>query len=146
MKKIFPLIGMLCLTWVYGSAQTHLSIKMYAGSNASWGTGQYVSIDPKGNVIYTLSEVNKGVKDSLSFTLTTAQMKQLEETVNRIRFFQLNATYNAQSRDGTRLSVEVTAAGNTHTVHWVNIHTSESALLLDSLNVVLRSKGISIHY
>lgn len=131
---------------ITASAQTNFSMKLYAGSNASWGKSQYLSIDPQGHLRYDQGEVNKGIKDSLAFMLTTSQMAQLHDVINTIRFFSLDKTYNAQSLDGTRLSVEVSIAGKTHTVHWINIHTRESELLLDNLNLTLKSKGIVIHY
>jgi hypothetical protein len=146
MKKILVLLSMMCSTFIIASAQTNFSMKLYAGSNAPWGESQYVTIDSKGNGKYDLSEVNKGVKDSLSFTISAAQMKELDDVVNQIRFFKLNASYNSQSRDGTRLSVEISVSGKTHIVHWINIHTKETGLLLDKLNAILKSKGINIHY
>lgn len=144
-----PILFILCLLWamaITASAQTNFSMKLYAGSNASWGKSQYLSIDPQGHLRYDQGEVNKGIKDSLAFMLTTSQMAQLHDVINTIRFFSLDKTYNAQSLDGTRLSVEVSIAGKTHTVHWINIHTRESELLLDNLNLTLKSKGIVIHY
>ncbi|HYM95455.1 MAG TPA: DUF6438 domain-containing protein [Chitinophagaceae bacterium] len=146
MKKILVIIIILSSTVSCASAQTNFSMKLYAGTNASWGGSQYITIDSKGKCSYTLSEVNKGVKDSLSFTISPEQLKQLNEVINRIQFFKLDASYNSQSRDGTRLSVEVSASGKTHTVHWINIHTSETTILLEELNSILKSKGINIHY
>jgi hypothetical protein len=136
----------MCSTFFSASAQTNFSMKLYAGTNAPWGESQYVTIDSKGNGKYDLSEVNKGVKDSLSFTITQQQLKQLNEVINKIQFFKLNATYNSQSRDGSRLSVEISASGKTHTVHWINIQTNETKLLLEELNLILKNKGINIHY
>lgn len=146
MKKILLLISIMCSAFINASAQTNFSMRLYAGSNAPWGESQYVSIDSKGNGKYDLSEVNKGVKDSLSFTISRAEITQLDEVVSKIEFFKLNASYNSQSRDGVRLSVEISVSGKTHTVHWINIHTKETAILLDKLNSILKSKGINIHY
>lgn len=146
MKKGLLFLSFMCSTFLISSAQTKFSMQLYAGTNASWGEGQYLSIDAKGNAKYDLSEVNKGVKDSLSFVVSPAQLNQLDEVVSRIQFFKLGASYNSQSRDGTRLSVEISNSGQTHTVNWINIHTNETALLVDKLNQILKDKGIIIHY
>ena len=146
MKKILFLLSILCSIFIGVSAQTNFSIKLYAGSNAPWGESQFLSIDAKSHVHYELSEVNKGVKDSSSFTITKSQMQDIEAVVNKIRFFSLNASYNSQSRDGTRLSVEVLQSGKSHSVSWINIQTNESTQLLDKLNSILKSRGINIHY
>jgi len=119
MKRILVIIHILCLLSICGSAQTNFSMKLYAGSNAPWGQSQNVTIDSKGNVKYELSEVNKGVKDSSSFSITRTQLSLLNQVVNQIQFFKLNEFYNKESRDGTRLSVEITDAGKTHRVHWI---------------------------
>lgn len=146
MKKISLLISIACSIFTNVSAQTNFSMKLYAGSNAPWGEGQYISIDSNGNGRYDLSDVNKGLKDSLSFTISPDQIKQLNNVMTRIQFLKLNASYNSQSRDGTRLSVEISVSGKNHAVSWINIHTTETAILLNELNSVLNSKGINIHY
>lgn len=146
MKNIFFLITILCFNVFQSYAQSAFSLKLYAGSNAPWGESQFVSIDTKGNCFYSLSEVNKGVKDSSSFKITSAQMTQLNDVITKIKFFKLNKTYNEKSRDGTRLSVEVISGGKNQTVHWVNFHNSESDQLLSKLNTILKTKNISISY
>lgn len=146
MKRIFLLTSILFYTFNYATAQGNFSIKIYAGSNAPWGESQFVSIDPKGVVKYDRSDVNTGIKDSLTFTITKAQLAQLHDAVNQVRFFTLNTVYNARSRDGTRLTVEVVAGGRTHRVSWLNIHTRETALILSRLNAIFRGRGITIQY
>ena len=146
MKKVLFFVGIYCMMFIYSHAQNSFSMKLYAGSNASWGQGQYVSIDEKGAGKYTLSDVGKGVIDSISFNLTKTQLVQLENAVNGIQFFKLNPTYNAKSRDGIRLSVKVSVSGKTNTVHWINTHPAETIQLLDKLNATLSDKGIIIHY
>ncbi len=146
MKKTLLLVSIICSTFIITSAQTNFSLKLYAGSNASWGNGQFLSIDSKGNCKYNLSEMNNGIKDSLSFVITKDQLNQLEEVTNKIQFFKLNPTYDAKMQDGTRLSIEISTSGKTKTVHWLNIHNNESDLFLDKLNTVLKNKGIIINY
>lgn len=146
MKNLFFLPLIFCLNISQSHSQTSFSLRLYAGSNASWGKSQFLSIDSKGNCFYSLTEVNKGVIDSSSFKISSAQLSKINETITKIKFFKLNKTYNEKSRDGTRLSVEVTSGGKTHTVHWINIHNSESDQMLSKLNAILKAKNISITY
>lgn len=146
MKNIFFLLFILCSNVSQSKAQSTFLLKLYAGSNAPWGESQYLSIDTKGNCFYSMSELNKGLKDSSNFKITSAQMSQLNEVITKIKFFKLNKTYNEKSRDGTRLSVEIISGGKDQTVHWINFHNNESDLLLNKLNAILKSKNISISY
>ena len=140
------LLLMLCFAGFSVFAQKSTSLKLYAGSNAPWGTNQSLTIDANGNLKYELGEVNRGVKDSKTFMLSSTQLAELDEVIDQIRFFSLEPSYNSQSRDGTRLSVEITQSGKTHTVHWINIHTTETNTLLEKINKMLVNKGIIIQY
>jgi hypothetical protein len=146
MKKALFLIAILCLGILQLHSQSSFSLKLYAGSNASWGKSQTLSIDSKGHCFYALSEVKKGIIDSSRFSISAAQFTQLQDVIAKIQFFKLEKTYNAKSRDGTRLSVEVASGGKDEVVHWVNIHNKESDLLLQKLNEMLKSKNIRISY
>ena len=146
MKRLMVLVCCLFSIAFNVSAQTNFSMKLYAGSNAPWGESQYISIDSKGKGKYDLSELGKGIKDSLSFTISPFHIAQLRDVITKIQFFKLNTSYNAQSRDGTRLSVEISVSERTHTVNWINIHTQETSALLDRLNSILKSEGINIYY
>lgn len=146
MRKALFLFWSFVLISFQIQGQTTFSLKLYSGSNASWGQNQFLSIDYKGHCYYALSDVNKGIKDSSSFKISTSQLNKLNETITKIQFFKLNKTYNEQSRDGTRLSVEIISGGKDQVVHWVNFHNKDSDLLLTTINAILKSKNISISY
>lgn len=145
MKTVY-LLSFFILITLPAWAQTGFSMELYAGSNAPWGESQYITIDAKGNVFYTLSEVGKGVKDSLKFKITQTQVNELSTLLNSIQFFRLKEKYNEASRDGTRLSVLASVSGKKNKVHWINIHTAESDQLAAKLNAMLKTKNLSLLY
>ena len=146
MKKSFLLFFILCMPFLYASAQKNISMELYAGSNASWGYNQHLFIDAKGNCRYILTEVNKGVKDSSSFKLTQSQLNELNAVVQRVSFFGLDGVYKTNAVDGDALYIKITSAGKSHEVSLTNKHIKEMDEILDKVNELLSLKKIKINY
>ena len=146
MKKLFALTLALCFPLLYCAAQSGFYMKVYAGSNASWGKNQLLVIDSKGNCSYKLTEVGKGAIDSSSFTLTAKEMKDLQDVLKQVDFFKLDEVYQKNAVDGMGILVQVKRSGNDRTVRVINKHIPQMETIVARLNTILDSRRITLKY
>lgn len=136
----------LCAILIHASAQKNISMELYAGSNAPWGKNQSLTINANGECKYILTEVEKGVIDSSSFTISHAQLNELYNIVQESHFFKLDKIYNSGDVDGTGLYLKVELSGKSHEVRIINEQVKEVKLIIDKLNIIMDTYQVHINY
>lgn len=141
------LVLIVVFGWLYataGSSQPVLFIN--AGSRASYGTNQELTIDAKGNCRYYLREVNGPLKDSSSFSISQQQLDSLMNKANQSGFFSLQENYDGGKTDGAGIYISIKRAGSVRSVNLNNTDQPVIHELVDMLNSMLQPRKIRINY
>ena len=144
LKKWIISLCLGCLLSTTGSAQVVIYIN--AGSRANHGQLQDLFIEQNGNCRYRLSEVNAGVKDSASFSLSAAQMDSIFRKASETGFFSLNNKYDGGAADGAGIYISINSSGRKHAVELLNTDQPAINQLVSLLNTMLAPRNIRINY
>src|SRR5207302_4931171 len=99
-KHLLKLLVLLDL-FISTSVQSQVVVQINAGSRASWGTNQNLTIDKTGHCSFYLSEVRGAIKDSSSFTISASQLDSFLTKAAQVGFFNLNSRYDGGYADGS---------------------------------------------
>jgi hypothetical protein len=143
-KKLTFIILSCCFFSIAGLSQPVLFIN--AGSRASHGTNQELTIDNKGNCKYYLREVNGPLKDSSTFNILPQQLDSLLRKADRSGFFTLDNKYNGKVVDGAGIYISLNSSGKKHNVQVNNTDQPIINELVTLLNKILEPQKIRINY
>ena len=145
MGKNFAFITLAyCLISLTSQSQPVLFIN--AGSRASYGTNQELTIDAKANCRYYLREVNGPLKDSSSFTIPRQLLDSILNKANQLNFFNLNEKYDGGRTDGAGIYISVNRNGRKHSVSLTNTDQPVINELVALINSILEPRKIRINY
>jgi hypothetical protein len=145
MGKKFVFIVLTCFCFsLAGLSQPVVFIN--AGSRASYGSNQELTIDSKANCRYYLREVNGAAKDSSFFSISQQQLDSFFSKANEVGFFNLNNKYNGGSVDGAGIYISINSAGKKHNVQLNNTDQPAINELVTMLNRMLEPLRIRINY
>lgn len=142
-KIIFLVTACCCFSF---AALSQAVVFINAGSRASWGTNQELTIDDKGQCTYYLREVNGPVKDSSFFHITAAQLDSFFSKAGQVNFFGLNSKYDVGALDGAGIYISLNSSGKKHSVQLRNTDVPAVNDLVTFLNELLAPHKIRIYY
>jgi hypothetical protein len=143
-KKLAFIILACSFVSIAGSSQPVLFIN--AGSRASYGTNQELTIGSKGNCRYYLREVNGPLKDSSVFSISQQQLDSILNRADQLNFFNLDEKYDGGRTDGAGIYISINRSGRKHSVHMTNTDQPVIRELVTLLNSILTPQKIRINY
>lgn len=117
-----------------------------AGSRASYGTYQELTIDANGRCSFYLRQINAATKDSAFFSITRQQLDSFFLKAEATGFFTLNNRYDEGARDGAGIYLSLNHSGKKHSVQLINTDVPAVNELIAWLNGILASRNIRIYY
>jgi hypothetical protein len=143
MRETFFILACFAISFT-AFAQPVLFIN--AGSRASRGNNQELTIDAAGNCKYRLREVNGPLKDSSSFRLSPMQLDSILQKADQAGFFNLDRKYTGNVVDGAGIYISINSRGKKHAVDVTNTDQPVINELIAMLNRMLEPQRIRINY
>jgi len=138
------------LIWLFGEAGAvrpdDFYISAVSGSLAPWGEYQSITIAADGTVLFESTDIESGVTDSWDLLFTTEQMDDLYDTVYDMAFFNLDTLYDSGISDGTGITVNIRASGQTHKVSLDNYGLEEINRLIWFINNLIEPETPGLYY
>ncbi len=142
-KYLFSIL-VLCSLATASTAQ--LVVQIDAGSRASYGFIQSLSIDKNGKCQYVKYDVStSAIKDSSSFSITPTQLSGFLNKAESSGFFSLNQEYH-KGVDGAGIFIALNKGGKKGSVDLKNTDLPAINSLIATLNTILESRKITIYY
>lgn len=143
MTKIIICLFSICFTL---SIHAQPVVYINAGSRASYGNYQDLTIYADGTCVYSLRETNGERKDSSSFTISRSQLDSFFLKADQTGFFNLNARYDGGLADGSGILISLNNSGRKHSVHVINTDVPAINELINWFNTLLVEHRIRIYY
>jgi hypothetical protein len=128
------------------TAVTQPVVYINAGSRASYGNHQELTIDINGACRYYLREVNGRAKDSSFFSISKESLIGFLSFSEQSGFFSLKEKYESGAVDGSGIYISLNVSGKKHSVHLINTDEPVINRLTGKLNEILAAFQIRIYY
>ena len=143
-KNLVFIVLACCYFSLAGLSQPVVFIN--AGSRASYGSNQELTIDSKANCRYYLREVNGPAKDSSFFSISQQQLDSFFRKADQVGFFSLSNKYDGGLVDGAGIYISMNSSGKKHNVQLNNTDQPAINELVTMLNRMLEPRRIRINY
>ena len=137
-----------CLLFLLSVLDSNAQPVIYinAGSRASYGNYQDLTIYADGSCFYSLRETNGERKDSSSFQNSKSQLDSFFLKAEQTGFFNLNARYDGGLADGAGILISLNNGGRKHSVHLINTDVPAINELINWFNTLLDVHQLRIYY